>query len=81
MNDEEKKFLTDLVNTEREFHLDLAKSGMRYGAYMAITAALFALGGEELIHFDWSAGGILLISAGIITVVATSSAHKKLKKR
>lgn len=80
MNDEEKKFLTDLVDKERSFHIDLSKSGMRYGAFIAIIAALFALGGEELIRYDLLSGGILLASAIILTVVVTLSTRKKLKK-
>lgn len=80
MNDEEKKFLTDLVDKERSFHIDLAKSGMRYGAFMALTAALFALGGEELLRYDWLSGYILLVLAVITAYLVTISARKELKK-
>lgn len=80
MNDEEKKILTDLIDNERAFHVGLAKTGMVYGACMAIIAALLAVGAEEVIRTDWS-GSILLISAVILAFGITRSARNELKKR
>lgn len=69
---------------DREFDINLAKIGMRYGAFMAITAALFALGAEELLRYDLLSGCILLASGVVITVVCTKRTKKEteeLKKK
>jgi len=44
MNDEEKKFLTELVDKEREFHINLADIGMRFGTSVALALVLFSSG-------------------------------------
>lgn len=62
---------------DRDFEIKLAKVGMRYGAFMAVTAALFALGGEELIRLNLLSGSILLVSGIITAYVCTKSTRKE----
>ncbi len=69
MNDEEKKFLTDLIDKERVFHVDLAKIGMKFGAFVSLGVAVFAIGGTLLFsvleHDYLKSPSIILLIFGI----------------
>lgn len=53
MNNEDKEFHIDLANQNKESDIKLAKIGMSFGGLVALGAALFALGGEELLQLDF----------------------------
>lgn len=69
MNEEDKKF-----------HIEVTKIGMRYGGYIAIAAALFAVGAEQLLQRNWLAGSVLLIVAIAFTCICTCSSRSKINK-
>lgn len=72
-------------NEDKEFEIELAKTGMRFGARIAVAVGLFATGITVLIttpdlliqHIDvqfltarWDSGAILIGGAGIIWFVS-----------
>ena len=60
-------------------HIELSRIGMQFGGIMAVAAALVAIGGEELLHYNWI-GSILLPVGVIIVCVYTGSFKKRINK-
>lgn len=63
-----------------EDQIKLSRVGMIFGGFMAVAAAAFALGGEELLQLRWLTGSALMIAAIIITSIAVSNSRSEMNK-